>query len=271
MSDILTFTRALQMGSIFSSVLSESSSQVIIPTSIANDIANDARPPRWIGSTTVLTNTREIPLEMTDMILYYLRGDRTALLASSLVCRGFMLSSRRHLFSTISLRPNDLPSFLSLHESPFNSVAPFVAKLVLDEFRIDSPNFEHALLNIVEFRCILSKMKSFRLTKLNPLPRVMATLSSVFQKITELDLYLVEFDHFSDFLDFVPQFPALRTLSFSEIYWTYPTPPVYLRNLKRSLQPSFRLRFRSPRWECERCGGMVVRSRLHSLHLYPAF
>jgi hypothetical protein len=73
-----------------------------------------------------------LPVEIIDMIIDLLWDDKDALATMSLVCKTFLLSSRKHLFKTVTLRrgPGELPlARLKQLISISVSLAPVVRRL----------------------------------------------------------------------------------------------------------------------------------------------
>ncbi|KAJ6550333.1 hypothetical protein B0H19DRAFT_887549, partial [Mycena capillaripes] len=62
-----------------------------------------------------------IPPELTDHMIDFLWNSQSDLCACSLVCRQWLPSTRRHLFESVTIHPDD--RFLTLLQSSSNFVS----------------------------------------------------------------------------------------------------------------------------------------------------
>lgn len=159
-----------------------------------------------------------MPQEMVDAIAGQLHADEDwrTLASFGLVQKKWLTSSRRYLFSNVSLNSSNVDAFLEILTTPDCIMAPFVHRLELQQ--------EHGkLLNkFLPHGRPLSGVKALMIEDLrweDLIPEAEETLLSGFEDITCLELHRPKFDSFGQFVNFVTEFSSLEFLSLIRGDW----------------------------------------------------
>ncbi|KAK0215680.1 hypothetical protein IW262DRAFT_1465368 [Armillaria fumosa] len=157
----------------------------------------------------------EVPAELVDVILDYLRDDSETLRTCSLVSKYWLESSRRHSFRVVVTAANQC-QFIQLcaNANTFISHTLRNIKLVLES---QPEAFSRGLQSFP----VLQDTTSLRIRFAKWEPNL-STLSNKFPSITHLGLNKIIFDSFSQVLDFITAFPHLQSLSIHDTSWTDP-------------------------------------------------
>ncbi|KAJ6572439.1 hypothetical protein DFH09DRAFT_1362419 [Mycena vulgaris] len=156
----------------------------------------------------VLDTVTQIPPELTDHIIDYFWDSAPDLRVCGLVCKGWVASSRHHLFDSIVVA--DAPRFLDLLQSPSKVVATHTHALDLRLLPSDMAG-----------PTILSHLPTFlQLTSLT----IGAFLPSLcdfpcLPQVTKLALQHAPFPSSADFTRFVSAFPSVRELEVAWVSW----------------------------------------------------
>lgn len=88
-----------------------------------------------------------LPSEIIDMIVDHLHRDKASLRSCSLIQKRWLLSSRYHLWSAISITLRNIKKFVSLLEDTSSNFALFVKRLAVVIPDLDHIGFERTILN----------------------------------------------------------------------------------------------------------------------------
>ena len=159
-----------------------------------------------------------MPQEMIDAIAshLYADGDWRSLGSFGLVQKAWLPSSRRYLFSDVSLNSSNVDAFLEILTAPDCIVAPYVGRLELKQ--------EHGkLLNkFLPYGQPLNAVKALVIEELrweDLIPEAEEILLSGFGGVTHLELDKPKFDSFNQFANFVTEFSSLELLSLTRGDW----------------------------------------------------
>ncbi|KAK0482372.1 hypothetical protein IW261DRAFT_1333683 [Armillaria novae-zelandiae] len=157
----------------------------------------------------------EIPAELVDVILGYLRDDSETLKTCNLVSKYWLQSSRRHSFRVVVTAANQC-QFIQLCADT-NTFIPHTLrniKLVLE------PQPEAFSRGLESFP-VLQDTTSLRIS-FGKWENKLSTLSNKFPSITHLGLNKIIFDSLSQVLNFITSFPHLQSLSIRDTSWRDP-------------------------------------------------
>ncbi|KAJ7115034.1 hypothetical protein C8R44DRAFT_881067 [Mycena epipterygia] len=76
-----------------------------------------------------MATATDVPLELHDLIIDHLHGQKRDLGTCGLLCKAWLPSSRRHLFASVTLHKNNWPEFFRLLESPLATFTEFINSL----------------------------------------------------------------------------------------------------------------------------------------------
>jgi hypothetical protein len=164
-----------------------------------------------------------LPSETIDYILDYLHDDRSALLACSLTCKGWLSCSRYHLFSEVLLHNSNVDSFMELLDIEWTSVGPAIQRLTLDQLEPGSDRNSrpiHASPNVPRLVYHLYNVVSLRVSRViweNAPQSVQELVSCI--NFKHLEIRFTSFKTYSQLANIICASPMLHTLSLSGIYW----------------------------------------------------
>ncbi|KAJ7065675.1 hypothetical protein C8F01DRAFT_1126371 [Mycena amicta] len=150
-----------------------------------------------------------IPPELTDTIIHNI-FDPTTLRACSLVCHSWLPASRYHLYRTLSLRGDDIPSFLAHIQAPHNTFLAYLRRIELS-FCENGP-----------MQALVRLLPTFAPACLAQI-RMESTMYyydfPVLPEVTHLELWKVQFGSFAHFATLVARLPHLEHLKLEQIEW----------------------------------------------------
>ncbi|KAH8099581.1 hypothetical protein BXZ70DRAFT_942402 [Cristinia sonorae] len=170
-----------------------------------------------------------LPAELIDETIDHLWDDSKALRACSLTCRGWVPSSRLHLFRTIRIRnAEDCASLIALVNSA-PVIARCIRKLTLsaeyDGLDGDRGREDDAWVNkAADLLTRLDRVHTLALSRLRwdaLTPETKQAFSGAFKTVQTLLLFEVRFNASADVLGFLSEFPALDELYFHGVSWTH--------------------------------------------------
>lgn len=151
-----------------------------------------------------------VPPELTDRIIDFLWHSRPDLCACSLVCCQWVPSTRRHLFESITVRPD--VRFLTLLQSPSNVVANHTRTL---DFRLWPADTSTGIPPILHHLPSLWRLGTMIIGSFPPSPQNLPVLSQV----EKLSFQHTKFASCSGFTWFISKFTGLRELELGWITW----------------------------------------------------
>jgi hypothetical protein len=178
----------------------------------------------YAALTSISTNVRvpELPLEIVELVIGYLKDDKRALVNCSLVCRAWLSQSQRLLFHSVELNPRTVTSFVELFRidgsSPF--FASSVGMIELQSLATWEPSSLKPLLR-QECRFQLERIPSLRIasTLLTTVPlRTWERLGPVFwSSVKQLYLEGVVFESNVHLMRFLAAFQVLESVILRKI------------------------------------------------------
>jgi len=134
----------------------------------------------------------ELPQEMTDHIIKFLRYDTKSLKLCCLVCRSWSIAARPHLFRTLVVEDRNSKAIIAIPalSSPYSSVMPYLKGLELRN---------------VQYILAVQSSRS-----------ILASLSST---LTCIHLFKCYFNNFAELVDIIQVFPCLQDLSLDTVDW----------------------------------------------------
>ncbi|KAL0959365.1 hypothetical protein HGRIS_014619 [Hohenbuehelia grisea] len=178
-----------------------------------------------------------IPVELCETIVDFYSQTPSVLINCSLVCRAWVPSTRRHLFSLIHVHDMNISLFFQLLQSPLCTISPSSIR------GVQLTMFTQSLAVPSWLDDVLARSQSFKRVKTlmldpNSLAWDSKSIVSAFSGITHLefrDARLQSRDQFAEITHFVNQFPSLESLSLKGFHWysgsmgyadnTLPPPP----------------------------------------------
>ena len=166
------------------------------------------------------------PQEIFDQIIEHARTDREVLLATSLVCRDWVQTSRRYLFESIILRPTTLKGFSTLC-CPTSSARPtflhHIRNIVFERSRSSTANyFSMPAPSVYLDRDLLGWLPVFKAVKNISIwsiewesTEILHRFSSLFPNATSLTLRADALNKLSNSLTLICAFPTLQS-----VYWS---------------------------------------------------
>ncbi|KAJ7692415.1 hypothetical protein B0H17DRAFT_540449 [Mycena rosella] len=153
----------------------------------------------------------DFPVELQDLIIDHMHGQKQALGTCGLVSKAWLRSSRHHLFGSATLRNHDLDGFLQLLHSPLASFLHSIASLSIDlDDEIES------LDKVVNHLPIFPALRHLRLSYIywgEVSDSTIDAMVQLFGNITKLDLHLVAFNAPRHMATFISRFPRLEEMS----------------------------------------------------------
>ncbi|KAJ6612343.1 hypothetical protein B0H10DRAFT_2052554 [Mycena sp. CBHHK59/15] len=149
-----------------------------------------------------------LPPEITDSIIHQFHSSSPDLRVCSLVCRAWLPASRYQLFSSLSLRGEDIPKFVDLIASPENTYSSSLRAITI--IYGENGPMSLLLLRLLDFRSLRS-MK-IRLS-------MICSEFPTMPHITFLKLDAILFQSFSAFITFLIRFPGLKILVLRHLGW----------------------------------------------------
>lgn len=155
-------------------------------------------------------------LDIIYVVLGFLHGDKTTLMASSLACKAWLPVCRRHLFKKITLSPPRVLEFLVHVDSTSSNIASFVNHLVVQQtwrlggYRIlhDPPKTNRLALHLQGLKCLtLSELEWAAV------PSEVQQLLTGIESVNILNFYRVNFKTMEQSIEYICSFPALETLA----------------------------------------------------------
>lgn len=146
-------------------------------------------------------SSHDLPQELSDHIIDYLRYDPETLKSCSLVCKSWLFSSRIHLFHRLIFDSEDADTLASLIIGPPRSSIPHYNKKL--EFIGCTTLFENGLIPTL--------------------------LPLFFSTTTHIKLADIVLDNFSGLLDILCAFPCLQSVALERVHWDGPDPGLHDR------------------------------------------
>ena len=162
----------------------------------------------------------ELPPDVINIILDFLRPDKDALMACSLASTTWRPASQYHLFHEIKLKPSDLQSFLDFADNSESNITAFVRRLIVrpsDYSRIGTIGIKFFISDVSHLMKYLQGLKSLTLSDihwLNISDETKQLLSSP-KNIKTLELRRVSFESVRQITIFICSFPMLENLYIS--------------------------------------------------------
>ena len=153
-----------------------------------------------------------LPPELFDIVLDFLHSDTDALMACSLTCKAWLITSQYHLFNELVATPTDIQAFLKFVESSSSHIATVVRRLVIQRSMVYSMTGK---LNL-HFRGLQSLTLSEIFWGILP-PDIRHSLPDLVS-VKHLNLHRVNFETLQQILQFICAFPALECVSLTD--WT---------------------------------------------------
>ncbi|KAJ7055762.1 hypothetical protein C8F01DRAFT_1157624 [Mycena amicta] len=148
-----------------------------------------------------------IPPELTDTIIHNI-FDPATLRACSLVCHSWLPASRYHLYRTLSLHGDDIPSFLTHIQAPHNTFLAYLRRIELS-FCENGPM--QALVRLLPSFACLAQVRMESTMYYYDFP--------VLPGVTHLELWKVQFGSFAYFTTLIARLPHLKHLKLEQIEW----------------------------------------------------
>jgi hypothetical protein len=177
-----------------------------------------------------------LPLELCELVIDLI-DNQDALHASSLACKAFLPSCRRHLFYHIRLYSRRIAErfFHSISSMP-SPISPYrhIRHLRLrEEQRYERQWVNNALPLLATLDVIILELDCVKWSQLDQTGQ--ASLLSGFQKVKRLETSYGSFDTSEQMSQFIGSFPLLAELSCSQTNWTDNAPTALLISLPHSL------------------------------------
>jgi len=170
-------------------------------------------------STTTMTTTPTIPLELVDIILDYAHNDLPLLTACSLVCRAWFPSARYHIFYSASLDAQNAPFFARLLDAPLSTIPHFIRRIEAK----DTYEGERWLSSLFPRLSVLPALTSVSIASSFDTTFSEDTLSTLasFDTLVELKLTECAFEDFAQVQKLLCSLPVLERLHL-EADWPEP-------------------------------------------------
>ncbi|KAJ6456115.1 hypothetical protein C8R45DRAFT_1034950 [Mycena sanguinolenta] len=167
-----------------------------------------------------MTASLDFPPELYDLVIDHMHDQKLALGTCGLVNKAWLISSRYHLFGSVTLRDASWKEFVQLLASPLATFAPSITAMKLSlsiEYEDPASSFNELISRLPT----LPTLKRLRLENvyLTGVTHVTADLHlQRFPNMKELDLYLVVFETPRDMATVVSRFLQIRNVSIYPIF-----------------------------------------------------
>ncbi|TFK39604.1 hypothetical protein BDQ12DRAFT_62134 [Crucibulum laeve] len=186
----------------------------------------------------MLTST--FPQELSDHVVGYFSKDSLTLKSCSLVSRGWLISSRAHLFHDIRIDDHNFDEFTSLIIHSLSTIHPFVKRLELAPEKLDCRWLRRLVPFLTELTSVINlRIQNVDWSALHSYSRS-SFLFNFAPTLTELRINHMSFDSFKEVVDIVSAFPLLVSLSLDHVQWKDPNFDPPTRDSGKYLPPSVR-------------------------------
>ncbi|KAF7370301.1 hypothetical protein MSAN_00661400 [Mycena sanguinolenta] len=160
-----------------------------------------------------MTPSLDFPAELYDLVIDHMHGQKHALGACGLVNKAWLISSRYHLFGSVTLRDSNWKDFVQLLASPLATFAQSLTTMKIS-LSNDDESPASSFNELISRLQPLPTLKGLRLENVYWTGVTDATtdlLVELLHDIKELDLHLVVFSTPRDMAALVSRFLRLRT------------------------------------------------------------
>ncbi|KAJ7250528.1 hypothetical protein B0H12DRAFT_1120744 [Mycena haematopus] len=161
-----------------------------------------------------MTTSLSFPPELHDLVVDHMHDQKHALGTCGLVNKAWLISSRYHLFASVTLRDDNWKDFVQLLESPLASFAQSIAGMTISS----SGSFNELISRLRRFSITLKRLRLENVYWTGVTDITIDALVAMFPDIRELDLYQVVFDTPRHMAALVSRFLQLRTASLSPLF-----------------------------------------------------
>ncbi|KAE9390611.1 hypothetical protein BT96DRAFT_925797 [Gymnopus androsaceus JB14] len=169
-----------------------------------------------------------LPPELQDMIIEMtldINLNRSCLLSTSLVCSYWRQRTYERAFSSLCFSYRSIPAFASFLDNPFSRPAIFSRARRIriigsgETFRRNTGQVQSALTRLLQHLAKIGKISTLALDNLRWTvidPAIVSCLTK-FKTVESLSMHHIHFAEYSQFSDFVANFPSLRAFEFQNI------------------------------------------------------
>ncbi|CAL1716744.1 unnamed protein product [Somion occarium] len=203
-------------------------------TAVQNELLESSAAARRVAP--------RLPQELIEQIIDELYSDLEALQACSLTASAWLPRSRRHLFNSLSLHPDNYATI----EERFStaSLSSYIHRLWIscggrNEDEVPIPRDEELTVSVLSCFHKVSQMELHNMRWDNLRFDVQDYFATRYTSLTIFDLYDVEFQNLDDLLRLVRGFYNVHSLQLRKVWWEtetdpptiVPSPPLHLREL----------------------------------------